>query len=226
MQTQGTICYGLSRSLGAVGFMAGGAVVFYIAQSVLHVTVVGQTVREASPRAIVVFVAAVLGGLVGMVFGKGLGYSIQIANDGLSSAIDGLWHFGANTTIFWTPNILILHRLVMGREAAKAFWANHGVSDEVWLGFMLPLLVGWSIAILYWLSVRLVPRIGCLPAMLIVWPTVNLGPYLLSAAVGGYEASILGMNHRWGWLMALMPLLIVPATLHMMKKDAYLRLAG
>jgi hypothetical protein len=222
MQAKGTLCYGLSRILGMVGFMLGGGIVFAVAASLLHVHIEAQSLREMSPKEIVVGVGAVLGGFLGLIFGKAAGYSIKVTDDRVSAAIDGFWHFGANAVLVWLPVIGTILGLIMGRTAVRTFRSTHSMGEMWWLGFAIPVLLGWSVAFLYWVPTRLFPQVGCILIPLLV----NFGPIILCAVAGDYEARQLGLNHRWGWIAAVVPFLLIPASLQSIKQDAHRRLAG
>jgi len=222
-QTRRTVCYGLMRIGGAVGFGLGVALVLGIGQHILHLNFSAKSILELSRKEIVLEVLALILGLLGLVVGQAFGFSIPVRSDGLARNIDGLWHFGANSVIVWNVISTLVFGFAMGKEAARAFRATHSTAEMIWLGIVLPVLVGWSIAFVLALCVGILPEIrSSASAKLMMYGS----PSAVAFAFGAYEAGKLGLNPRWGLVMAVAPLFLIPASLSYMRKDEQRRVAS
>lgn len=219
-----TICYGMMRAGGAIGFGAGVGSTLYVAYAQFgvalgHVTSFSEMTRQQ----IVVAVIAVFAGLIGLLIGQGLGASISVRNDRTSQSIDAFWHFSANTVILWIPVSGLLFGLVKGREAVTQFWQTHGYAEMMFLGFLLPMAAGLGIALLLWFSVEIVPRVaGPLAAFVLT----NVSPYVICGGCGVYAASELGLAPGWGLSLALLPIIVLPVSIQSMRNDKNRRLGG
>lgn len=222
-QTRRTVCYGLMRMCGAFGFGLGVALVLGIGLHVLHLNFSAKSIWELSRKEIVLEVMALILGLLGLVVGQAFGVAIPVRSDSLARNIDSLWHFGANSVIVWNVISTLVFSFAMGKEAARAFRATHSMAEMIWLGMVLPVLVGWSIAFVLALCVGMLPRVRSAgTAKLMMYGS----PAAVAFAFGAYEASKLGLDPRWGVAMAVAPLFLIPASLSYMRKDEQRRVAS
>jgi hypothetical protein len=210
------------RACGSIGFCLGGALVMGIGQHYWQMDFSVKSFSDLSHREIVLVVLALILGVLGIVFGQAFGASIPVRSDNRARNIDAIWHFGANSTIIWNCISMTVFGLVMGKEAAREFRTTHDMSEMVWLGIALPLLVGWSILFLMWFTVEVLPRFtGAATVMVMVY----VSPAAVCFAFGAYEASELGLDPRWGLVMAITPMILIPLSLEYMRKDAQRRMA-
>jgi hypothetical protein len=218
------ICYGLVRAGGAIGFAVGVGATLYVSRTRLGVALDHTAAFAGMTRQqIVVVVIAVVAGMTGALFGQGFGASISVSNDRTSQSLDALWHFSANTVMMWIPTVWLLFGLVMGREAVKEYWQTHSVEEMMFLSLVLPLAAGLIITLLLWFSVEVVPRVAGVPQAFVL---TNVSPFIVCGGCGAYAASELGLAPAYGLPLALLAILIVPASLASMRKDKNRRLGG
>jgi len=219
MKTPRTVCYGLVGVCAATGYCLGAAVVIAIGRIVFHVDFSSIAMLEMSHRDIVVAVLALILGLPGLRLGQLLGASIPVRSDETAQFIDRLWHFGVLCILIWNPIANIVFGIVMGRDAVHGFGTIHHFPEAFWLGIALPLLVGLSIALLglfIWVFITLLSgfsdqrfqryRVGTS-----VKVARRVLPFVIAIAFGAYEATEFGLDPRWGIVMGLVPLLLIPA---------------
>jgi hypothetical protein len=211
------------RACGSIGFCLSVAVVLGIGHQGFQLNFSAKSVWELSHREIVIAVLALVLGTFGTVVGQAFGASIPIRSDNRARDIDFIWHFGANNTLIWNGVALPVFGLAMGKEAARAFRTTHAMPEMIWLGLVLPLLAGWAIAFMMWFSVEVLPKFGGAVAAMLM---VNASPFVAAFVFGACEASELGLDPRWGLVMAITPLLLIPLSLDFMRKDAQRRTAS
>ncbi len=223
MQDSRTICYGLMRACGTIGFLLGATIVLRAGQQHFHLDLSAGNLHELSRRQIVLLVAALAAAMAAGALGQGIGALIPIRNDKRARDIDAIWHFGANSVIIWNIVAMLVFGLAMGREAARAFRATHSTVETIWLGIAIPVLAGWSILFLSWFSVEIVPKFAGVAAVMLMG---YVAPAVAGIVLGAFEARELGLNPRWGLVMAAIPLVLIPTALDFMRKDAQRRIGS
>jgi hypothetical protein len=223
-QNTRTICYGLMRACGLIGFGIGAAGIFYVASSQFGVTIGGTTsALDMTRQQIVVAVAAALAAMIGGLVGQNFGASIPVRDDETSQSIDAIWHFSANTVIVWVLALGPLFALAMGRGPTKEFWQSRGFAEIMWLACLLPTVAGVAIALSLWFSVTVVPKLaGALPAFVLT----NVLPYIVLGTCGACAALECGLGAIWGLPMGLLAVVVMRMSARSMRKDKNRRIGG
>lgn len=211
--------FGLMRFVGMLGFLAVGVGSFYKGNQWFDLNIDMSTmgVSELGGKGIGLMLAACFVGMLGLIVGQGLGASIPVRDDRISSAIDILWHYGPNTCIIWSMVSMGLLGISLGKAGSKEFVLSMGIWRFLLLLTTICTVMGWAIAFELHVIADGLLKTGQVEKGRVLG---NLLPMLTGLAVGVLQSMLWGANVFLGAIAGLMaPFAIIPLSMHLKEKD-------
>lgn len=211
-------CPAIGRFIGFIGFGIFGWGSFYLFSRAFNFGLVSWQAMGAK-GGFFLLVSIVIG-IIGLLIGQGIGFSIKIRNDNLAEIINGMWHYLANGSIIWFLLSIIALSITIGRDNMKLLFSPEN--------FLVPIII-----------IYLIAAVGSEVTYLCMLFSGNVGlhydravgdffsrilPIVTGIAMGVVQFKGFGLPTIGGIIIGfIFPYIFIPITAHTRRKDMALR---
>jgi len=163
------------------------------------------------------FILSIVAGLIGLVIGQGIGGSIKIKNDNLAIHLTVIWHYWANTSIYWMVASMFTANIILG-QSSDYFFKNYA-NEFFIVGLVLSAIGSQFIVWVNFFAGRMMMRGNPLGV-----PIIKVFPIVVGFMMAFLHFGMFGINPVLGIAAGIiLPFLIIPISGNMWKKDMLLR---